>query len=66
MLDFFNKAIDAKNDEVRHYVWLGKSYYELNEYGKAKKACKAALEIYPKNNSDKILQDQARELLVDL
>ena len=47
-------------------MWLGKSYYELSDYGKAKKACEDALKISPQNDSDKILQNQARELLDEL
>ena len=65
-IDFFKKAIVAKDDEVRHYLWLGKSYYELSDYAKAKKACEDALKISPQNDSDKILQNQARELLADI
>jgi tetratricopeptide (TPR) repeat protein len=65
-VEFFKKAISTNNDEIRHYLWLAKSYYELSDYGNTKKICEDALKILPKNKSDEILQKQAKELLSDL
>ena len=65
-VDYFMKAIDAKKDEVRHYVWMGKSYYELSQYDNAKKAFKDALEIKPKNDREILLQKEAKILLDDI
>ena len=65
-VDFFKKSINAKDDEIRHYVWLGKSYYKLSDYSNAKKACNNALKIKAKTESDRILQKQAKELLADI
>lgn len=65
-VQFFKKAIKAKDDEIRHYVWLGNSYYELSDYKNAEKSWRDAVKIAPKSESDKILINQAKESLADL
>lgn len=64
-VEFFKKAIDSKPDEIRHFVWLGKSYLKLDNENEANKAFTDALKISPNDDSDKILLKQAKELLDD-
>ncbi len=63
---FFRKAIDAKPDEIRHHVWLGKTYIELDDNKAAKRALKNALSLKPEDDGDRLLQKEARELLNDM
>ena len=63
--EYFNQAIDIASDEVRHHVWLGKTYEELGDADAAKSAFNAALAITAENDSDRILQKEAQELLSD-
>lgn len=64
--DYFQQAIDLAPDEIRHHVWLGKTYEELDNEAAAKNAYDAALAITAENDSDRILQKEAQELLSDL
>jgi len=61
-VEFFKKAIDMEPGEVRHHLWLGKSYEGLGEKEAAKNAYTAALAITAENDSDRILQKEAQEL----
>jgi tetratricopeptide (TPR) repeat protein len=65
-VEFFKKAINSKPDEIRHYVWLGKSYLKLGNKKEAKIAFENALKISPNDDSDRILLKQANELLANL
>jgi FimV-like protein len=65
-VEFFRKAIDAKPDEIRHYLWLGKTYMELDREDSARKILEKALELPPADDGDRLLQKEARELLDDL
>jgi tetratricopeptide (TPR) repeat protein len=62
-VEFFQQAIDMEPGEVRHHLWLGKSYEGLGEKEAAKNAYTAALAITAENDSDRILQKEAQELL---
>ena len=62
-IEYFQSAISCKSDEIRHYLWLGKSYYSIGEYDKAKETLSRALEIVIRNNSDRILIEQVELLL---
>ncbi|MBC8196367.1 MAG: hypothetical protein H8E60_00620 [Candidatus Marinimicrobia bacterium] len=64
-VEFFKKAIVSKPDEIRHFVWLGKSYLKLDNESEANKAFSDALKFTPNDDSDKILLKQAKELLAD-
>ncbi len=64
--DYFQKAIDHDPADIRNYVWLGKTYEELDEDDSAAAAYKKAISLKADSDSDRILQDQAKELLDDL
>lgn len=64
--DFFNQAIELDPEDIRNYVWVGKTYEELDDEDQAAASYKKAISMDPKNDSDKILQKEATELLEDL
>jgi len=64
--EFFKQASEMAPDEIRHHVWLGKTYMELDNKDAAKDELNAALAITAENDSDRILQKEAQELLADL
>ena len=64
--EYFKSAISAKSDEIRHYLWLGKSYYAIGSYDQAKNILIKATELKQKNDSDKILMNQVKELLKEI
>jgi tetratricopeptide (TPR) repeat protein len=64
--DYFQKAIEKAPDEIRHYLWLGKTFIELDDEESAEKALNQALAIESKSESDRLLQEEAKELLDDL
>lgn len=64
--NFFKQASAIAPGEVRHHLWLGKTYEELDNDGAAKIAYNAALAITAETDSDRILQKEAKELLSDL
>lgn len=64
--DFFKQAIELDPDDIRNYVWLGKTFEELDDEDSAKKAYEKALALTPESESDRILQDEARELMDNL
>ncbi|MFQ6614197.1 MAG: tetratricopeptide repeat protein [Fidelibacterota bacterium] len=64
--DFFQKAINIDPTAIRNYVWLGKTYEELDDDDAAATAYKKALSLPADTDSDRILQDEARDLLEDL
>lgn len=63
---FFRQAIEKAPQEVRHYIWLGKTLEELDDESGAAGAYRQALELPAQSDSDRILQAEARELLDDL
>ena len=65
-VEFFTQAHEMLPDEVRHLLWLAKSEAEMGNEAAAKDACNAALAITPENDSDRILQKEAEELLANL
>jgi len=65
-VEFFNQAIAMAPAEVRHHLWLGKSFIELGKKDAARDALNAALAITAGNDSDRILQKEAQELLAEL
>jgi len=64
--EFFQQAIEMAPDEVRHHLYLGKTFIELDKKDEAKNALNAALAISAETDSDKILQKEAEELLAEL
>ncbi len=64
--NFFRQAIDKDPEDIRNYLWLGKALEELDDEDGAAKAYNNALGIKAGSDSDKIQQEEARELLEDL
>ena len=65
-VEFFGKAHEIKPDDIRHLLWLGKSYEKLDQDDNAKKTLKKALVLPAPSDSDKNQQKEAKELLEDL
>ena len=64
--EYFQQAIDLDSDEIRHHVWLGKTFEALDDDDAAINSYNVALAITAENDSDRILQKEAQELLSDL
>ncbi|MCH8010515.1 MAG: tetratricopeptide repeat protein [Candidatus Marinimicrobia bacterium] len=64
--DYFKQAFEKTPDEIRNYLWLGKTLIELDDKEGAGEAFKQALNIPVTTESDRILQKEAGELLDDL
>ncbi len=65
-VEYYKKAIKAKPDEIRHYLWLGKSLVELEDITEAKKIFENILNMNPGDTSDKNMQLEAKEYLEQL
>jgi len=63
---FFKKAMEANPNDIRHYLWLAKSYYEKSKYQEAKKIVTKAMTLQMKNDSDKLLMAQVKDLYTKL
>lgn len=64
--EYFRRAAEIDPDDIRHFLWLGKSQLELDKEDEARTSLEIAVSLPPKSDSDAILQDEARELLGDL
>ena len=62
-IDYFKKAKDANPEDIRHYLWLGKSYHAKGEDNKAKEILSQAMNLHINSNSDQILKNEAKALL---
>ena len=62
-IDYFKKAIDVNPKDIRHYLWLGKSYYANGEDSKAKEILTNAMALEVNNQGSRILKNQVKELL---
>lgn len=65
-VEFFSKAHKLKPDDIRHLLWLGKSYAKLDQDNKARDALKKALVLPADSDADKNMQQEAQELLKKL
>lgn len=65
-VEFFGKAHEIDPEDIRHLLWLGKSYEKLDQDDNAKKALKKALALPAASDSDKNQHKEAKELLEDL
>jgi len=65
-VEYFGKAHELNPDDIRHLLWLGKSYEKLGQDNNAKKALKQALALPAVSNSDKNQQKEAKALLEEL
>ncbi len=58
---YFVKASKLAPDDIRHFLWLGKTRLELGKDARA--SLEQALALAAKSDSDAILQEEARDLL---
>lgn len=63
---YFQKATELAPDDIRHFLWLGKTRLELDNEDGAREVLETAAKLPMKSDSDAILQDEAKELLEDL
>tara|TARA_S200000501_G_C20613342_1_gene651301 strand:- start:17 stop:754 length:738 start_codon:yes stop_codon:yes gene_type:complete len=63
---YFKKAIEIKNDEIRHYFWISKTYIEMNQLDQAKKYLNDITNLEPLDDSDQIMKLESLELLKDI
>ncbi|MBL7135201.1 MAG: hypothetical protein ISS81_01245 [Candidatus Marinimicrobia bacterium] len=63
---FFLKARKLEYDDIRHVLWLGKTYIELDKEDQAKKMLETTLKMKAESDSDRAMQNEARELLKKL
>jgi len=61
--EFFAKAIELEPEDIRHYLWLGKSQLELDLDKEARANLNKAIELPAESESDRIMQTEAKELL---
>ena len=61
-IEYFGNAIETNPNDLRHYLWMAKSLYQIREYEKAKSILDEASTIEVKNQSDKIIVNQIKEL----
>ena len=59
---YFSKAVEANPDDIRHYLWLAKSHYQMSNYMDSKLILDKALKLNINNDSDKLLLTQVKEL----
>ena len=60
---YFDQASQLAPDDIRHFLWLGKTQLELDKDKVARASLEQALDLPAKSDSDAILQEEARELL---
>ena len=65
-VEYFTKAISVDYEYIRHHVWLGKTYLELDEKNRAKNEFLIATSLYPTDDGDILLQNEATKLLKSL
>lgn len=63
---YFARATELAPEEIRHFLWLGKTQVELDKEPQAKASLRMAVSLPEKSDSDSIQKDEARALLDDL
>lgn len=63
---FFAHAADLAPDDIRHFLWLGKTQLEIDKESAARASLEQAINLVSQSDSDDIMQDEARDLLEDL
>ena len=63
---YFREAARIDPEDIRHFLWLGKTRIELDNYDGARSSLEKAVGLLAKSGSDRLLQDEARELLGEL
>ena len=61
--EFFKKAIELEPEDIRHYLWLGKTQLEMDLDEAAQATLTKAIELPAESESDSIMQAEAKELL---
>ena len=62
---YFQSAISLNPEDIRHWLWLGKTYIALNQEDKAHEALLKASSLKPKNQKDKNNIEEAELILND-
>jgi len=65
-VEFMKKAIEAKPDEIRHHLWLGKALLKLKNKDEAKKVLHDTIALTPVDDGDRLMQKEANRLLEKL
>jgi len=60
---YFVRAAELDPEDIRHFLWLGKTQLELDKEAAARTSLETAVNLTKKSDSDTILQEEARELL---
>ena len=61
-IKYFIDAMEANPEDIRHYLWLAKSYYAKSKNKDAKLVLEQAKRLPTKNDSDVLLMKQVEEL----
>ena len=61
--DYFMEAARMAPEDIRHYLWLGKTRIALNNSQGARSSLESALALPAKSDSDNLLQAEAQTLL---
>jgi len=61
--EFFKKAHEIQPTDLRHILWLGKAYEELDKKADARTVWKKAATIQPKTELDKKIQTEIKDRL---
>ena len=65
-INYFKRAKNADASDIRHYLWLGKSYYAIGDHTNAKSILIQAINLKINSDGDQLLKDQANDLLEKL
>ena len=60
---YFIHAGELDPEDIRHFLWLGKTRLELDQEEAAREALETAIGLSAQSDSDTILQEEAKELL---
>jgi len=63
---YFARAAKLDPEDIRHFLWLGKTQLELGKEEAARASLEKAVSLPQKSDSDAILQEEAGELLEKL
>tara|TARA_Y100001970_G_C14248009_1_gene869678 strand:- start:2711 stop:3442 length:732 start_codon:yes stop_codon:yes gene_type:complete len=62
-IDYFKQAMEANPDDIRHYLWLGKSYHSKGDDKQAEVILNMGIKLEVNSDGDRILKQQVEELL---
>ena len=64
--NYFQSSISLNSEDIRHWLWLGKTYIALNEDEKAYEALLKASSLDPKDEKDRVSVEESKKLLSGL